>query len=134
MAGPEFFQTGMGRKFYERDVPMIAESLHRLAVSVQAIALNRDPIVKDLCGQVKALIEEMGEREYEICRTECEDILEIIERLEMPKTFQQTPRASDVNLLLDLVDSVVRDGKDCPELVYNQPALEKIIKLAKRMR
>jgi len=33
--GPEFFQTGMGRKFYEADVPRIAKGIERLAAAVE---------------------------------------------------------------------------------------------------
>lgn len=36
MAGPEFFQTGMGRKFYESDVPRIAKALERIATALEA--------------------------------------------------------------------------------------------------
>ena len=31
MSGPEFFQTGMGRKFYDGDVPRIVEALQNIA-------------------------------------------------------------------------------------------------------
>ncbi len=37
MPGPEFFQTAMGRRFYEHDVPRIAESLEHLAAVVTAL-------------------------------------------------------------------------------------------------
>lgn len=33
--GPEFFQTGMGRKFYEADVPRIAGALGRIADALE---------------------------------------------------------------------------------------------------
>lgn len=33
--GPEFFQTGMGRKFYEADVPRIAKGIERLAAAIE---------------------------------------------------------------------------------------------------
>lgn len=35
--GPEFFQTGMGRRFYEHDVPRIADSLVRIAESLEKL-------------------------------------------------------------------------------------------------
>lgn len=31
MSGPEFFQTRMGQKFYEADVPRIVEALQSIA-------------------------------------------------------------------------------------------------------
>lgn len=33
--GPEFFQTGMGRKFYEADVPKLIEAINRLATAIE---------------------------------------------------------------------------------------------------
>lgn len=33
--GPEFFQTGMGRKFYEADVPELIKAINRLAAAVE---------------------------------------------------------------------------------------------------
>jgi hypothetical protein len=33
--GPEFFQTIMGRKFYEADVPRIAKALENIAVELK---------------------------------------------------------------------------------------------------
>lgn len=33
--GPEFFQTYMGRKYYERDVPRIVEALERIAMAME---------------------------------------------------------------------------------------------------
>lgn len=33
----DFFNTGMGRKFYERDVPRIAEALERIASALDRI-------------------------------------------------------------------------------------------------
>lgn len=35
MSGPQFFQTPMGRKFYERDVPDIAKQLERIADALE---------------------------------------------------------------------------------------------------
>lgn len=46
MAGPEFFQTIMGRKFYEADVPRIAKALERIANSFEKV--NAPLEVKDL--------------------------------------------------------------------------------------
>lgn len=37
MSGPEFFQTVMGHRFYERDVPKIAEALSEIAKVAPAI-------------------------------------------------------------------------------------------------
>ncbi len=36
-SGPEFFQTMMGRKFYEHDVPKIVEALLRVAVALEDV-------------------------------------------------------------------------------------------------
>lgn len=33
--GPDFFQTGMGRKFYEADVPELIKAINRLAAAVE---------------------------------------------------------------------------------------------------
>jgi hypothetical protein len=35
VSGPEFFQTGMGRKFYEHDVPKMIEATNRLAAAIE---------------------------------------------------------------------------------------------------
>lgn len=35
MPGPEFFQTGMGHKFYEGTLPRIADSLARIATAME---------------------------------------------------------------------------------------------------
>lgn len=35
MAGPQFFQTVMGRRFYEGDVPRIASALTRIAEALE---------------------------------------------------------------------------------------------------
>lgn len=35
MSGPDFFQTPMGRRFYEHDVPRIASAIERLANAVE---------------------------------------------------------------------------------------------------
>lgn len=37
MPGPEFFQTRMGQKFYEADVPRIVKSLERIAEMLEII-------------------------------------------------------------------------------------------------
>jgi len=41
---PDFFETRMGRKFYEYDVPKIVKSLKRIADSLEKIS---DTIEKD---------------------------------------------------------------------------------------
>lgn len=45
---PEFFETGLGRVFYQRDVPSIAKSLDSIAKSLQTLikvleAANPEP-------------------------------------------------------------------------------------------
>lgn len=35
--GPEFFQTMMGRKFYDADVPRIANALERIATALEML-------------------------------------------------------------------------------------------------
>lgn len=40
MPGPEFFETGMGRKFFECDVPRLAKALERIADALEA---NKHP-------------------------------------------------------------------------------------------
>jgi len=35
---PDFFQTGMGRKFYESDVPRIASALESIVVNLEKVA------------------------------------------------------------------------------------------------
>lgn len=42
MPGPEFFQTRMGRKFYEADVPRIAASLEKIAEALQKLIKEKD--------------------------------------------------------------------------------------------
>lgn len=37
MAGPEFFQTVLGRRFYDGDVPRIVKALERIAVALEKI-------------------------------------------------------------------------------------------------
>lgn len=36
--GPNFFQTRMGQKFYEADVPRIANALERIADALERLA------------------------------------------------------------------------------------------------
>lgn len=38
MPGTDFFQTIMGRKFYEGDVPRIAKALERIAAALEKLA------------------------------------------------------------------------------------------------
>lgn len=35
MPGPEFFETRMGRKFFEMDVPDLTEAINRLASAIE---------------------------------------------------------------------------------------------------
>ena len=37
MSAPDFFQTGMGRRFYEVTMPKIADQLERLNVNLEAL-------------------------------------------------------------------------------------------------
>jgi hypothetical protein len=37
MAGPKFFQTGMGRAFYERDIPRLVTALESIADKLDRI-------------------------------------------------------------------------------------------------
>ena len=41
MSGPKFFQTGMGHKFFEGDIPKIVEALQSISRSLRAQA---DPL------------------------------------------------------------------------------------------
>ena len=41
--GPQFFQTMMGRRFYESDVPRIAKALERIATELEK---SNTPIVE----------------------------------------------------------------------------------------
>ena len=36
----DFFQTGMGRKFYDHDVPRIADALERIADALEKLTTN----------------------------------------------------------------------------------------------
>ncbi|MBC9786615.1 hypothetical protein H1S01_19405 [Heliobacterium chlorum] len=44
----EFFQTGMGRKFYERDVPKLAESLATIAEQLARLNLNIEKLNENM--------------------------------------------------------------------------------------
>lgn len=35
MMGPDFFQTGMGRKHYEHDIPELIKAVNRLAEAIE---------------------------------------------------------------------------------------------------
>lgn len=37
MSGPQFFETGMGRKYYEGTMPRIAKALEAIAKELEAI-------------------------------------------------------------------------------------------------
>lgn len=41
MSGPEFFQTPMGRKFFERDLPELITQLSRLATSIERLSIAK---------------------------------------------------------------------------------------------
>jgi hypothetical protein len=38
MSGPQFFETGMGRKFYEGTLPKIAKALERIAAALERLS------------------------------------------------------------------------------------------------
>lgn len=40
--GPDFFQTRMGVRFYEVEVPRIARSLERIADALEKLALQQE--------------------------------------------------------------------------------------------
>ncbi len=42
MSELQFFQTRMGRAFYDRDVPAIAQALERIAGALEAISTKLD--------------------------------------------------------------------------------------------
>lgn len=52
MSGPEFFQTGMGRKFYEHDVPRIAEALERIADILEKMEVVHDKSIDDVLDKI----------------------------------------------------------------------------------
>ena len=52
MSGPQFFETGMGRKYYEGTMPRIAKALEAIAKELEAIRKALDttgpsPVVPD---------------------------------------------------------------------------------------
>jgi len=55
MSEPQFFQTGMGRKYYESTLPSIARALERIAA-----ALEESNEAEDFQG-----LEEEEEEDYE---------------------------------------------------------------------
>lgn len=63
MAGPEFWQTGMGRKFYDHDVPELTKSLNRLAAATEAKAptLELQRLKSGLCPVCGS-----GDGDYEV--------------------------------------------------------------------
>lgn len=42
VGGPEFFQTQMGRKFYESDVPEISRSLAKIAKHLEILTTGKE--------------------------------------------------------------------------------------------
>ena len=40
--GPDFFQTRMGQKFYNRDIPAIINTLNRIADALEKIAEKKE--------------------------------------------------------------------------------------------
>ena len=50
--GPEFFQTIMGRKFYEADVPRALKALERIADALERIAAEEpESTPEQKCGE-----------------------------------------------------------------------------------
>ena len=47
MAGSEFFQTSMGKRFYQGTMPRIADSLEQIADSLEQIAKSLENMSKD---------------------------------------------------------------------------------------
>lgn len=41
--GPKFFQTGMGKKFFEGDIPRLVRTLERIAKSLEQEQVPKDP-------------------------------------------------------------------------------------------
>ena len=54
--GPEFFQTMMGRKFYEADVPRLIKALEKIAVELEKF--NAPQII---CKDVKCEYDHLAE-------------------------------------------------------------------------
>ncbi|MBC9786653.1 hypothetical protein H1S01_19620 [Heliobacterium chlorum] len=50
----DFFQTGMGRKFYERDVPKIAESLATIAEQLTRLNQNIEKLNENMAKPEQA--------------------------------------------------------------------------------
>ena len=42
MSGPEFFQTVMGRHFYDGTMPRVAEALERIADALEVLVQQKD--------------------------------------------------------------------------------------------
>ena len=60
MSGPEFFQTRMGRKFYESDVPAISDSLSKIAKELQTLTAGKEGREQQLLDiKAKALSEKI---------------------------------------------------------------------------
>lgn len=43
MNGPQFFQTGMGRKFYDSQLPRLIDALERIAAAIEKISDPKPP-------------------------------------------------------------------------------------------
>lgn len=56
--GPEFFQTMMGRKFYEADVPRIAKALERIAAALESLEVQNQIPPRNDGAQASALTAE----------------------------------------------------------------------------
>ncbi|MBC9786479.1 hypothetical protein H1S01_18645 [Heliobacterium chlorum] len=50
----EFYQTGLGRKFYERDVPKIAESLATIAEQLARLNQNIEKLNENVAEPERA--------------------------------------------------------------------------------
>jgi hypothetical protein len=48
--GPEFFQTRIGHKFYDVDVPRIAKALERIAALLEKLVDGKTPVKCESCG------------------------------------------------------------------------------------
>jgi hypothetical protein len=64
MNGPEFFQTLMGRRFYEGDVPRVAQALERIAISLEA--LERTAIRLEALARIAAGLEKRADQSGEV--------------------------------------------------------------------
>ena len=74
MAGPEFFQTQMGHRFYESTMPRIAKALEQLADCQAGKKLVED--FKSSIGRVRLLGGAFSEKR----RTQLNDLLDILEK------------------------------------------------------